>query len=447
MRIKLEVGFITLLVCFNSLLFSQSDYQVTEANALVVDWFPADLPADVSAAGFNGEVFVEFVVRTDGSVGATKVVSSTDPRLDEVALASVRRWTFQSAIYEGQPIESVMQVPVMFPLDRRARESFAPPVDPIPLPNTGIEVVTYGHPVEPEISERRLLGGHVTLEFTVTAEGKPQKPRVLGANCAELIRPAVDALMRTKFKPAEQSGIPVPATTQVPFEFSIMGESRLSRLTANGIHPADAENWDAYDEIPEPRSYADPVYPRSAFVADRSGEAEVHFSLNKNGSVSDIEIISASEPEFGLALAAAIPHWAFRAARRDGSSVESRLAWRHTFTRPTEAGDRPESRLAPLLAPDGPGVASAKGLDGRIVPLFRILVIAPEGMEDEKASATIEFIIDQDGRSRLPRIRESTSPEFGWAAATAVAQWLFQRPTRDGEPTDVRVVVPVSYSG
>jgi len=62
-----------------------------------------------------------------------------------------------------------------------------------------------------------------------------------------------------------------------------------------------------------------------------------------------------------------------------------------------------------------------------------------------KGSAKIEFIINSEGRACLPRVVESTEPEFGWAAASALNQWVFTPPTRGGKPTDVRVQVPFGF--
>jgi TonB family protein len=57
----------------------------------------------------------------------------------------------------------------------------------------------------------------------------------------------------------------------------------------------------------------------------------------------------------------------------------------------------------------------------------------------------IDFVIDRDGRARLPQIISATSEEFGWAAATAVAQWVFRPPLRGGQPVDIKVRIPFSF--
>ena len=62
-----------------------------------------------------------------------------------------------------------------------------------------------------------------------------------------------------------------------------------------------------------------------------------------------------------------------------------------------------------------------------------------------KGEAMIEFVIARDGRVRLPRIVSASAPEFGWAAATSVSQWLFNAPRREGKPVDVKVAMPMSF--
>jgi outer membrane biosynthesis protein TonB len=39
----------------------------------------------------------------------------------------------------------------------------------------------------------------------------------------------------------------------------------------------------------------------------------------------------------------------------------------------------------------------------------------------------------------------ATQEEFGWAAATAVSQWVFKIPLRAGQPADVRVRIPFDF--
>jgi TonB family protein len=90
----------------------------------------------------------------------------------------------------------------------------------------------------------------------------------------------------------------------------------------------------------------------------------------------------------------------------------------------------------------------SKGLDGPLSPVHQIAPFYPAALLGEKpgGNAVIAFVIDREGRCRLARIVSATREEFGWAAATAIERWVFNPPKRNGQPTDVRVSLPVNFS-
>jgi hypothetical protein len=45
----------------------------------------------------------------------------------------------------------------------------------------------------------------------------------------------------------------------------------------------------------------------------------------------------------------------------------------------------------------------------------------------------------------VPRIVEATRPEFGWAAVTLVNGMRFLPLTRGGKPSELRVVMPITF--
>jgi TonB family protein len=96
----------------------------------------------------------------------------------------------------------------------------------------------------------------------------------------------------------------------------------------------------------------------------------------------------------------------------------------------------------------GESVPAAKGLDAKLRPIWRAMPIYPAALKEEKIAgrAEVEFVIDRTGRARVPKILSATRDEMGWAAATAISQWLFEPPTRGGEPVDVRVRIPLDFN-
>jgi TonB family protein len=130
--------------------------------------------------------------------------------------------------------------------------------------------------------------------------------------------------------------------------------------------------------------------------------------------------------------------------RRHGDEVAAlfSITWRFEAPR----ADSAEERLLAATEANQPG--TARGLDRPLFPLFQRAAIFPPDRLDagEGGRAEIEFIIDRTGRVRLPRIRGANQSSFGWSAATALSQWLFETPMKNGQPVDVRVAVPMEFA-
>jgi TonB family protein len=78
---------------------------------------PSYTPA-ARGAGVQGTVDVEIVVRADGTVADARISRSLDKLhgLDEEALATARRWTFEPATLKGQPVPVVSTLTFQFRL-------------------------------------------------------------------------------------------------------------------------------------------------------------------------------------------------------------------------------------------------------------------------------------------------------------------------------------------
>ena len=67
-------------------------------------------------AGIEGEVVLEIVVRSDGSVGGTRVLQGLGGGLERRALDAVRQWRFAPARRHGTPVDVLVEVAVEFRL-------------------------------------------------------------------------------------------------------------------------------------------------------------------------------------------------------------------------------------------------------------------------------------------------------------------------------------------
>jgi len=436
-----------LLVAHASSVVAQTDAgKIDFGDATLRDWVQPEYPEAALKNRTEGKVVVEFVVDADGHVVQASVKKSSNEIFDNSAVSAVKKWTFSPAIDDGKPAAYAMGVIVPFSpkyWNQKPAPTTPPGSEfmPMGLPVTPAKVKSVPDPEYPEELDDRKLPGAVEIEFTVNPEGKASDPKVALATHAAFVETALRALEKGRFNPAHQGPLTKPSTMHYPMTFESMGAKREDVFAANGITILTDP---APDVIPAAIVLIEPVYPFSQLVSHEAGSAEVDFVVDEKGLVTSSTLVAASAPEFGAAMSAAVEAWIFRPALRQGTSQSVKLKVTHKFT-PPENG--PVARLLPDLQPNGSGIGGATGLDQRLKPLWRGFPVYPHALRTEHppGEAKIAFIIDRFGRARAPRVVSASREEFGWAAATAISQWVFERPTKKGEPVDVKVTIPVGF--
>ena len=71
---------------------------------------------DARRQRIEGDVILEIVVRSDGSVGSIKVRRGLGGGLDQRAVEAVRQWRFNPARRHGTPVDVAVEVAVEFKL-------------------------------------------------------------------------------------------------------------------------------------------------------------------------------------------------------------------------------------------------------------------------------------------------------------------------------------------
>lgn len=408
-------------------------------------WVQPEFPAEARKARQAGHVVVDFIVDAAGRVMEVAAVESSSLVFEAAALEAVRQWTFSPALDDGRPVACGMRVRVEFPLaqlKQKRKPDFPDRAHllPVPAPLTRGRVITAPDPDYPDELLELQLAGEVRLEFTVGADGRAVDPRVQWASHPAFVAEALRAATRSRFEPARQGLLPRPVPMQYPVKFWSVGAKRADMLAACGLKLLAPPPR----ILPQPFVYAEPVYPWERLLAGESGEATVAFTLDAEGLADGAQVVSATAPEFGAALLAAVESWVFQPASADHAPVRVPMEVTHRFAPPR---DGPVARLLPRLRPGGAGIPPPEQLDAPLRPLWRGFPAYPAQLHGERVEggATIEFVIDADGRVRLPRVVAATRPEFGWAAATAVAQWVFAPLRRSGAPTAVRVQVEIGF--
>ena len=76
----------------------------------------AQYTEDARTRGITGDVVLEIVIKSDGSVGDVKVLRGLGYGLDDRAAAAVRNWKFSPARRLGTPVDVIVEVEVEFSL-------------------------------------------------------------------------------------------------------------------------------------------------------------------------------------------------------------------------------------------------------------------------------------------------------------------------------------------
>lgn len=420
---------------------------------LVRKWTPPVYPVDALKAKIGGRVVTRVVVDEVGNVIAARVLNATDPKLGDAALAAVKLWKFAPARENSKPVYACLDVPLEF--DAAKGQKSWKPAEPFPEHLTPqlaprIEAVAKTAPrgAYPVSMLERRLPGRASFVCIVRPDGGAQGFRIIAATHPDFVLPALVALERWEFAASSQGDLSVASELKGTVEFDFPAQIAGSSLSANGISAADGK-------APAPElaleRIVDPVWPYDLLVEGQGGSATAEFTVQPDGKVSAVKLVEATRPEFGRALTAAVEQWTFSSRAAAGPTEGITLVKRADFKPPAldekAPSDQALGRLA-QLAREGK-IGGGLALDDKLVPVYQVAPRYPEVLlerERPTGRAMIEFVIDREGRCRLPRILSATADEFGWAAATAVGQWIFKAPRRAGQPTEVRVQIPINFS-
>ena len=419
---------------------------------MLSSWAPPVYPAEALKAKIEGKVKLRVVVDAQGQVTAARVLEPVEPRLDEAALTAVKAWKFTPGREEGKPVAYSMDIPIRFSVAKanvKPKLGFLPPYEmlPQPSPRTEVEEKVTPQGEYPEILSERKIEGSVTFACTVNAEGRAVAPRITGASNVEFVLPALEALNHWEFTPARQGDLPTKSLVEAKVTFDGRGNSREEVLAVNGLTAPDGK---VPPLAPEPYIVTDPVWPYDLLMAGKGGSAVAEFTVWANGAVTAVKVRQATSPELGRALVAALETWGFNPALDSGRPVSVPMMKRAEFVAVVagrESATDPVERL--IAARRANQIGPAKNLDEKLTPLYRAPPAYPASLaegDQPAGGAEIEFVIDREGRARLPRIVSATREEFGWAAATAVSQWVFKAPSRGGKPIDVVVKIPFEFA-
>jgi TonB family protein len=353
--------------------------------------------------------------------------------------AALKHWRFAPARHGGEPVAA----------DFRVAFHFFPPMAPIPAKTTFPQAVKRVPPIYPYGLQRNDIIGEVLVGFVIDSKGNVVNAVALRSNSPGFNQPAVDAVLKWKFKPATVDGRPVSTRMEVPIVFNFSDDSGREQMTVTSPDRRAQEKMPEeirYDMAPKLRGAVLPVYPYALMREGITGKAKVFFQLDLEGRVVGVKIAEATHPEFGLALAAAVERYKFYPALKQGKPTPTMLKAEQEFSPSILMAVEDRELLRREKKKPGSIVGAAK-LDSPLQWLLSEPPVFPLALRGsgERGEAQIELLIDEAGHARLPRVVEASNPAFGYAAVQAVSQWLFSPPKADGKSVVTRVIVPFVF--
>jgi TonB family protein len=191
------------------------------------------------------------------------------------------------------------------------------------------------------------------------------------------------------------------------------------------------------------------IYPPALLMEGvSSGEVWMLITVDDTGTLTDAMITRTTHQGFAPEALRVARGLTYRPARIDGNPVSVRTEIHLSFESTGQVMTLDSnSTLQQLIAFAGRGdfinhLCTPNELDGMPTLLQTVAPLHPRKANDGSATegrAVLDFIIDENGKPRMPVVLSSTDIDFAAAAASALAQWRFTPPSRRGQPVAVQV--------
>ena len=290
------------------------------------------LPAEVRDGRTEGRVFVRMVVGVSGVGRKATVVQSLSPACDAAALAAVRRLPrLLPGLYQGQPVATLLTIPVMFLSPRHVfvANEVARPAR-FPGGDAALEAWLLQHKTVPAEVQQRDLQGRVSVRLVLKADGRVGATEVINSLC-----PSCDdeALRLVRSFPRWQPALGYD--DQPVAQYQVLHIWFRPGPPAAGVAPPVPENqvFSQVEQMPKLPSAADEAAMQTAIQElirypehVMSGDTQVSFVVEPDGRVTRPVLLSSlgtATDEAILDAVLRLPR--FEPGRQRGQAVAVRL--------------------------------------------------------------------------------------------------------------------------
>jgi len=256
--------------------------------------------------------------------------------------------------------------------------------------------------------------GQVNVRATINQFGYVVDAVVVESTNPKLNRPALEAMRRWLFRPAENGGQSVATSIIQPFYFND------GNITVAPEAPIDRS--------PVATRKVAPRLPQN--LENALGRVVLEASILENGEIDGISVRHSTHPQLESSAITALQSWVFRNAVKDGKAVSSKVVIPFDF-KGTEDPDQILQKTESRTAIDrGPRVVR------RFEPVMPVVAAEVDGV------VRILAVVDEHGYVVHTEIVESDNEQLSAAATEALERWKFRPALKAGEPVTAKIIQP-----
>ena len=197
---------------------------------------------------------------------------------------------------------------------------------------------------------------------------------------------------------------------------------------------------------PVPEHVVTPDYPDELIESAAEGEAVIRAAISMTGDVTEVSIVSATNPAFGESAVAAVKQWKFKPATVDGNPAPVVVNLPIRFTLRFEEklnhafGRRVFTTITDSVIPE-------KQFKGALIVKVPTVADLPKDFATKvkKDPMRVRLVVGPDGRTLNPQIVEDPREVLWIPALIAAAGMSFEPPMVDGSPVYVATEVRIPF--
>jgi TonB family protein len=279
-----------------------------------------------------------------------------------------------------------------------------------PYAFAAIQPVTQVAVVYPLEAQKAGIQGNVRLRVTINTDGSVMDIQVLSGP-PQLVKAALEAVQRWRYSPSKEVRVTI---VTIAFVLPRTGAAPPPKPTAKNLPPL-------VPPLLKPLSAVRPLYPDAAKAAGIEGPVTLRATIEKDGSVSNLEVLMG-DPELAKAAIDAVRQWRY-------PPMEKAAVTDVTLNFSLPKGGEEESAVTPPL------------------PIYKPEPFYTKEARGAKLEGTVHLsvTVEADGTVSDVKVTQPLGKGLDESAVNTVKTWKFLPAMKAGQPVAWTGMVEVSF--